>query len=57
MIDDWWLLTLLACGCLPLLFGKGLGSSHRHLPRDFDFDQYKNRELNLRGLFDKTRFK
>jgi hypothetical protein len=57
MIESWWPLTLLVCACLPLLFGKGLGSSDRRLPRDFDFDQYKNRELNLRGLFDKTRFK
>ncbi len=27
-----------------------------HLPRDFDFDIYKNRELNTRGLFDKTKW-
>lgn len=31
-------------------------SNGRHLPRDFDFDIYKNRELNQRGLFDKTKW-
>ena len=57
MMDYWWLLALLACAGLSLLLGKLLGSSGQCLPRDFDFDQYKNKELNLRGLFDKTRFK
>lgn len=31
-------------------------SQSRHLPRDFDFDVYKTRELNQRGLFDKTKW-
>ncbi|MEA5089802.1 hypothetical protein [Solidesulfovibrio sp.] len=34
------------------IFRSGEGS----LPRDFDFDIYKNRELNMRGLFDKTKW-
>lgn len=32
-------------------------SQHNHLPQDFDFDVYKSRELNLRGLFDKTKWR
>ncbi|EFL52382.1 conserved hypothetical protein [Solidesulfovibrio fructosivorans JJ]] len=32
-------------------------STHRYLPRDFDFDLYKTREFNVRGLFDTTKWK
>jgi hypothetical protein len=52
-----WLLALAIFVCLPYLFAITGRSLHRHLPRDFDFDLYKTRELNLRGLFDKTRWK
>lgn len=57
MNASWWLLTLLACALLPLFCGRLLTPPREHLPRDFDFDHYKTRELNLRGLFDKTKWK
>lgn len=56
-MSSWWLLALLAFALLPVFCGRILGPPREHLPRDFDFDRYKNRELNLRGLFDKTKWK
>ncbi|UJX43282.1 hypothetical protein K9F62_00045 [Desulfovibrio sp. JY] len=49
-----WLLVLAILACLPRFFARTGRPAHRLLPRDFDFDVYKTRELNLRGLFDKT---
>ena len=52
-------LCLLALGIFALLsyaLSVTGRSAHSHLPRDFDFDLYKARELNLRGLFDKTKW-
>jgi hypothetical protein len=28
----------------------------RHLPKAFDFDTYKSREITARGVFDKTKW-
>lgn len=56
MIGYWWVLPLVACALFPVLLGKVLGAARNFLPRDFDFDMYKNRELSLRGLFDKTKW-
>jgi hypothetical protein len=52
-------LCLLALGIFALLsyaLSVTGRSAHSHLPRDFDFDLYKARELNIRGLFDKTKW-
>lgn len=51
-----WLLVPLVCLLLPRAFGRFLPPPSERLPRDFDFDHYKARELNLRGLFDKTKW-
>jgi len=56
MNEFWWLLTLLGF----LLFravGMARQSWHDSLPRDFDFDSYKAREINQRGVFDKTKWR
>jgi len=52
-----WVLALIMILYLQRLLAVTGRSQHRHLPRDFDFDLYKTRELNLRGLFDKTKWK
>lgn len=49
---------LLAVAALVILSGLNRGT-HRHpghLPGDFDFDGYKNREIVQRGVFDKTKW-
>ena len=56
MTGFWLVLPLVVCAVAPILLGKALGASRKRLPRDFDFDQYKSRELTLRGLFDKTKW-
>lgn len=52
----WVLILVAACGLLLACGGNLLRSQTDHLPRDFDFSLYKNRELNQRGLFDKTKW-
>ncbi|HML53379.1 MAG TPA: hypothetical protein PKC79_04740 [Solidesulfovibrio magneticus] len=49
---------LLAVAALVILSGLGRGSRRHpgHLPGDFDFDGYKNREIVQRGVFDKTKW-
>lgn len=50
-----WLLAVTAVLVLRSL-RRSLQSRRELLPRDFDFTTYKNRELNQRGLFDKTKW-
>lgn len=52
-----WLVVAIAFGFFATLLGVFLGSEQGHLPRNFDFDTYKTRELNQRGLFDKTKWR
>lgn len=53
----YWTILLILTG---LVLWRGVArlwrASDRHLPRDFDFSLYKTRELNQRGLFDKTKW-
>ena len=41
---------------LGLLLGKKKGQKKRSVPGFFSFDQYKERELSQRGVFDKTKW-
>lgn len=52
-----WLLVVLVFIGLSFHFSITGRSSRGSLPKDFDFDLYKTRELSLRGLFDKTKWK
>ena len=52
----WWLGGLGLCAVVALLVSLVSDASRERLPRDFDFDLYKTRELNIRGLFDKTKW-
>ena len=52
----WVVILVGACALLLVCGGNLLHSQTDNLPRDFDFDCYKNRELNQRGLFDKTKW-
>ncbi len=53
----WLLFAIAAVVLLALLGGGRFASREDQLPRDFDFDHYKTRELNRRGLFDKTKWR
>ena len=41
---------------LGLFLGKKKGHKKRSVPGFFSFDQYKERELSQRGVFDKTKW-
>ena len=41
---------------LGLFLGKKNGHKKHSVPEFFSFDQYKERELSKRGVFDKTKW-
>jgi hypothetical protein len=51
---------LILCGLFVLLLFRAVRSLRqgqlRHLPKSFDFDTYKSREITRRGVFDKTKW-
>jgi len=57
---EWFIGAALVMGIivvLGLFLGKKKGHKKRSVPGFFSFDQYKERELSQRGVFDKTRWK
>lgn len=52
-----WIVVAVPLGLLVAYLGACLDSREGRLPRHFDFHTYKNRELNQRGLFDKTKWR
>ena len=57
---EWFIGSALAVGgivvILGLLLGKKQSQKKRAVPGFFSFDQYKERELSQRGVFDKTKW-
>ena len=51
----WWIVISVACLTWCLLRGA-LQSRGDVMPQDFDFDAYKTREINQRGVYDKTKW-
>ncbi len=52
-----WIVVAVPLGLLVAYLRACLDSREGRLPRHFDFHTYKNRELNQRGLFDKTKWR
>jgi hypothetical protein len=52
---------LLIFGGVALLLFRAVRSLRRgqlrHLPKSFDFDEFKAREITARGVFDKTKWR
>ena len=56
MNAGWWIsiALLLVIGAL---LGRRARPGGKRLPGDFNFDVYKTREIVMRGVFDKTRWR
>ncbi len=53
----WVLLGIVAVAVMLFRSVRTLRQSlSRQMPRSFDFDAYKSREINVRGVFDKTKW-
>ena len=56
---EWFIGSALVVGIIVVLglsLGKKKGRKKRSVPKFFSFDQYKERELSQRGVFDKTKW-
>jgi hypothetical protein len=57
---EWILRSALVMGIIVVILGLLLGKKQSHkkrsVPGFFSFDQYKERELSQRGVFDKTKW-
>ena len=57
---EWFIGSALVVGIIVAMLGLFLGKKKGHknpsVPGFFSFDQYKERELSQRGVFDKTKW-
>ena len=57
---EWFIGSALVMGIIVAMLGLFLGKKKGHKKRSvlgfFSFDQYKERELSQRGVFDKTKW-
>ena len=57
---EWFIGSALVVGIIVAMLGLFLGNKKGHkkrsVPGFFSFDQYKERELSQRGVFDKTKW-